>query len=533
MNILIFNQAICIIEQEIECTHQKLIKDTKFFCSVKPVLDRALNDLLVMLKKENYPKNFDSTWHAMCCFVRFKKLYSKVKTVQEKILKICTEPYFVNKIKYQVLPLLSDKFQELRVIIGSQKRLPFSVGIERAEYHEEVRQILLLKKSDKVLSVVKDYFHLLANHLDDKKLKAVKVKPYSGSLEIFSLESWREILTEFIKKGDSEEKRIGNYLSFILKKTIDFALKSCFTVKIDRSLLQDEESELSYFEKLTKLLLPKLDFASLPADKQTKFSEEYLLKESSSVPKSVIINEIAWDMLEAIQQMQEGELRLFTLGTFSHSILVQVNCIKTPSDSNKGDYHYKIFNTGSGVDKHHQLDSTEQYAYPLSFENLKGEVFSYSFCAELVRIALEVKDVDLFYDLHDNILLEKGGGTKQEIGGSLYFLQKHATCTYSAIEAWINSFLTKSQSKHLELIKTRLATRKQTHVVKMLQSEDQNFHQKGIKKGGKPSLEESQVLLRLGRKHLKKVKKEFHLNRNKEFEAMNELENLSIDSQLA
>jgi hypothetical protein len=142
--------------------------------------------------------------------------------------------------------------------------------------------------------------------------------------------------------------------------------------------------------------------------------------------------------------------------------------------------------------------------------------FSYSFIYELVRLSFQQSTVKEFYQLHDQVLVHQAGGKKDRDNGGWHSIQKYDTCTYSAIEAWIDSYLTEEQIKHLELIKAKMSTRKQKKVVRILekvvkvaakrqivQKGKFNFHSILEKKNKK--LNESRLLLQLGQQHLRRI----------------------------
>lgn len=515
MTILSFNETIYTIEQEIDIAKCSLYEEKKFPYQKRSYFNFTLLELLAALNN-HHAENYSTTWHAMHHFVKLKNLAIKIEKIRGKILEVCPKPYFANKIKYRVLPLLENKQKELKLWITSQERLPFSVGTERSDFHKEVREILHLQNQEHILRVANEFFHLLADRLEHKKLKGINKNAYTGSLEIFCFESWIQILNEFVKEVNSEEKIIGNNLLSILKRTLDITAKISFATQINDTLIPEKQAELNFFDDLTKSLFPKEKFASLPEVRRNQFLKNYRLGTASSVPQSVIINEIVWDILEAIKKMQGGEVLIFPVGTFTHSIVVQLSCIKAPSESDKGEYQYKIFNTGSGAYTHHQLDRSRQFAYPLIFSNLNQDVFSYKFFAEIVRMTLDERNVHYFYDFHDRVLAKEGKGQKHLTKGTLYPLQRNEICVYSAMEAWIDSFLTKKQSHSLELIKTKIAVQKQTEVVKSLKFKVERNEKLLVKKWGSANsspvfqaprnkLKENVLLLQLGQQYLNEL----------------------------
>lgn len=563
MNITLFNNAIYSIESKFELTCFKLEYDNHFPKKIRFQFQEALNQLLKLLKEDiNHQKTFVPAWHTACRIVKLKKIHTKIEKIRGKILKTCKRPYFSARIQFKVLPLLVNRVKELRKFIGSTGRLPFAKGAERKNFHLQVKENLKVQDVNKIEQIEKEYFHLLGDHLNTQKLKTVKeesfhllsshldpekikivereyfhllgdhldtqklktvdIQTYSGNLEIYSLESWIEILNLFIEEGNGLEKKKGRFLLNVIQKSVPFSLKTSFAYNLFQTPnYLGTQKEISYFEDLIEL--HKHDVLNIEKNFAfSSFLEKYTLAKSCSIPKRVVINEMAWDMLDEISQMREREYRLFVLGIRSHSIAVQISCIKPALDIEKGNYQYKILNTGLGIENH-KVEGV--YAYPLIFKKLPITAFSYSFVTQLIQLCLEEKNIKAFYQLHDKVLVEEFDGKKEFNSGKPYLLQIYGICSYSVIRSWINSFLSEKQSKHLEILKAKISISKQEKVVRLLQEDVQASKEWKISKkkrnirnvrndlvftAKKKKLNESKILLELGQKYLEQVTKIYH-----------------------
>lgn len=478
MNINDFNASMHSIRRSVDLADYKLEYDKNFPSKVRKEFHASLLRLeKLLINDANHCFTADPIWHTARRIVRLKALYSKIEGIRKKIIE-CGRPfYFTKTIKDRVLPSLANRIKNLKKGIGKKGRLPFSQGSDRTRFHIEVQQSLQMKNITKIIEVQREYFHLMGNYFDKSIESEIDVDEYDGNLEVYSLESWDKIIKLFIEKGTPVEKEIGNKIVDAIQKALLLAVKTSFAYNLPQfKKPTDEQQELTYFNDLMDLE-ETLVSGEVRKITQTQFLEKYELAKTCSLPKDIIMNEMAWDMVNSITSLQKGELRLFALGTCTHSIAVQVTCINPADSSSPGNYEYCIFNTGSGVNTHHELDAKRESAYPLTYHQLPLAAFSYKFCLDLLNLTVEGQRVDQFYNIHD-VVFTQYGGIKVKNAGALYILQKFGTCSYSAIEAWIDSFLTLSQKKFLEFIKVQLSTSKQEGVVKILEAQQEDNRKK-------------------------------------------------------
>jgi hypothetical protein len=512
MNITNFNNILHGIKRGIDLTHFHLEYDRTLPNQVRIQFNEALDHLLQLITDDNeYKKLVEPVWHIAHRIVEFHRLYSRIETVRRNILRHSSKPFFVNKIRYWVLPPLDDRIQQMRVFIGSMDRLPFVVGGDRGAFHEEVKGELQVRDVKQLDYVEREYFHLVGQHLDAEKLQKINCEAYSGSMEIYSLESWKAIINRFISEGDNHDKRVGVLLLSMIERAIPLALKTSFAFYLPQVTdgSPNEQEEITYFSDLVEANRQNTPGSS------SRFLNKYRLAKDCSLPAAILINEMAWDILATIFNLQEGESALFLLGIRTHVIAVQVMREKMNNQARTKTYNYKIFNTGTAVSIYHELTWNEEYARPLIYHHIPEHLFSYDFAAGLLHMFCYEKNVEAFYKFHARIFLKEVQVRKDMTSGSLYRLQDFGICSYWALETWIESFLTSEQSKKLELIKLCVSTKKQEQVVKMLQLESRQTAEKrvGNRKEEEVSnrpilltksqkLEESQLLLELGRETL-------------------------------
>lgn len=466
-------------------------------------------------------------WHLAHRVVQLNELYSKIEKISHQILGLRCPPYFTQKIPRTILPLVAKRIDDLKKTIGFNERLPFSVGQERGEYLHSATRELDLQVPEKAIKAEKEFFHLLANSLDSVKLNEIDIERLNGSNETYSILSWKRIISSFIAEGTKFEKFVGRIILDNLEKATPIALKMSFAYSITQiEDLKNSEAEYSYYRDFVEYSRKTQESKNDEFMIEDQFLEKYMLSRNGRVPIRVMINEIVWDIKDEINLMQDGDSRIFTFGTCAHSIAVQIICWQKPSASCfLGKYEYKIFNTGNGVDRYHYIEGDK--IWPVIYEDLPHWVFSYSFIFELIRLYLQKSTVKEFYEIHDRVLVKYGRGKKDIVQGKYYLSQKHGTCSYSAIEAWIDSYLCEENVTFLELIKAKMSTVKQKKVVDILEHELTKTNEslclkrsaiKSTSPMKRQKLDDSRMLLILGEQHLKQLENNFkHLKKRKLF----------------
>jgi hypothetical protein len=517
MNIIKFSYNFREIKRTIEITDGVLDQDI-FPQSAKKKFNQSLENIIKLLNQDASYQDLTNGWHIAHRIVQFQKLHAKIKNIRAKLSQFPAHFYLNKKIPKTVLWPLNKRVVELTQYLESMGRLPFDKGSVRDQFYQKVEKRLKIEDPQKTKYAEKEFFHFLGNSLTTRQLDEIDTKSYIGNLEIYSLVSWQKVICEFIEQGDSVEKLIGENLLTILQQATPIALKISYAGKLPQIIKENSFSKNDYFKDFERLCQSQDLLPSLSNDYENDFMNKYTLNDSKgNIPKNVLINEIAWDILESIDQMKQFDVRIFTLGTNDHSVIVQVRCLKAPTLQYNGKYVYTIFNTGTGTKEFHLIkeEGGETIARPLMFFNLGRKSFSYFFIAELVRLSLQESTVDEFYRLHDRVLVDRAGGKKMLDKGSWYQTQKWGTCTYSAVEAWINSYLNAQQRNHLKFIKVKMSIRQQQKIVQILRKEAFGMSWQVVNRKNRTSfkykrkrLEDSQRLLQLGKEHFNKIKKE-------------------------
>lgn len=512
MNLEKFDRTIENVERVCALTNFNLKYNKDFPNKLRVEFNDSIKNLFRLIAQDqSYFNHSQKLWHTARRIVCLNNIYLKMTKVRKHILNSSGPKYFCDKIASAVLPTLSQRIQELSAL-AELTRLPFSVGVERDKFYRDAKSAIELHDPSTPFTIEKEYFHLLGNHLDGKKLKAMDTKPYDGMYEVFSLISWSNILEAFVQQGNPFEARLGRQLLAKLQKSMPIQNKLSYAHRLPNfKQISEFSTEISYYKDLIELYRAK---SKQGKDEQRDFFRKYTLDEQSPVPLKVLKNEIAWDIVEIIDNMKEGDSEIFVLGTQAHRAAVQITCIKLPTSTHPGDYKYEIFNTGYGYSVYHMFkkEQGETLIRPITFHHLPREALSLSFFGSLVWCALASRSIDQFYNIHHFFLVVQYGIEMDLDCASWHPSQKHGTCSYNCIEAWIDSYLNESEKRHLELTKTRISVEKQRRVVSIWENEIKDgdpLTQNEAKKIALPyrmtlenKLEDSRTLLKLGEEHL-------------------------------
>ena len=163
-----------------------------------------------------------------------------------------------------------------------------------------------------------------------------------------------------------------------------------------------------------------------------------------------------------------GDVRVFFLGTTTHVVAVEVKCLAPSVENSEGVYEYTIWNTGSGCQNHLLWDdgTINTYAKPMIIKNLNKSAFSYNFVEALFCCVQYHSDSNVFYEIHQQHLIDKAGGVVCLDEGKWYPLQKFNTCSFNAVEAWIQSYLDSEDIQLMNHIKLSQVIQKQKQVIR-------------------------------------------------------------------
>lgn len=458
---------------------------------------------------EHSPKYFANRWAGRCH--KFQRLFTTLHDLVVKpFIKLNQVNFFID-----VLQELDNKIKSLKEKALSQGRLP----ICSEDFLEDNKQNFEKKLNLRVVSpyslegVDQESFHVLASrypHFDNVKVDSLEGRVFSEAL-----------LTtiSLVKKTLKTSQR-----KFALMNALQQALN--FAMKMDsiKMKVEGEDSEISfYFEKLSKIepvlarmekckmsryqggeIKPELISTSFVTESQEDQLKSFLSianMRNSPIPTELSLHDIAWDAVQAIEELKNGEFSFIPLGTISHAIIAQVECHIINGETT---YTYLLFNTGNGA--HHHIRerlSTDLYIRPLKIERIRKEGFSYSFWNEMFSCVLKT-NINLLYQLQKKHLIGIGKGRKgNALDEPRYLAQKFGTCTFGASEMAILPHLNQEEKAKLEVVKASYALKKQLKVVK---------HRKDLLKINQQKqkipfllakLHQSEALLRLSRRYLR------------------------------
>lgn len=455
----------------------------------------AINALQSLIQADA-PQPPIKDWHAakrIICYHEIKKNLMSIQTNNAiKSMKI--------QIDVNILSI-NRQIEKIKQFIASNIRLPFKVGPSRETYYTNIKRGLKLSDTKRVHIAEREYFHLLGDNLS---LTGIDKEHYEGASEIQSLKSWKSVLKQFIEEGNSQDQEAAALLALI-NKAIPIALKTSFVVKFPKDD-KEEEVEMNYFTALSKC--KKTTFET---NSQSALYQQFELLPGYQIPQVVIINEIAWDIMESINQLKDKEDALFILGTHEHAVAVKIQCTGHAEDPGKRIYDYKIYNTGHKVATYHLVIQSLDKAYPLTFEGVSRAGMPYAFISNLIKISKDSTNIHEFYSLHDEYLIKKGQGTKVMDKGLMYDKQKQAgVCTYKCVEAVIHEGLAdEGKIQRFEELKSRKAIAKfektvqivAKHQLKSKMSKTTDKKRKSKSLSGQPPgkrLKSNQSLLELG-----------------------------------
>ncbi len=459
MNIYDFNSAIHEIRKTIDYTSLELEYEHTFTQQMRKNFNQKLRDLECLLKMDAFHSiTINPPWHTARRIVALNEVVNKLEQVRDKIFKNSNPPYFVNKIKNHILPI-QERIKNLKIVIGQKGRLPFSVSNSRQYFYQQIQDNLNLKNLNGLTIVQKEFFHLMGNYFEPTINKEVNVDSLNGNQNHNSLESWKNIMHLFIDQAKNQvDKEAGDKILKIIEKTIPVELKTSYlrSWKHTPDFFSDS-LEIEYYKDLIKLEEKTLT--------NENFQNKYLLNYQSIVPFSIAVNEVAWDHVDIINQLTEGECALFTFGSKTHSVAIEITCRQKPTRYFQGNYIYKIFNTGTKCEEYHNVDLSEKFSFPLIYEEIPSTAFSYQFFLKLLDLKFESFSMEYFYKYHKEHF---NACEKTNEWESPYLIQKFGTCTYSAIEAWIEYKLTKEQKELLRKVKIEFSMSKQWKLIRIL-----------------------------------------------------------------
>lgn len=313
MNLLKFDESINFIKKELSLVKIGLKYNNEFSKQDEVKLSQCLEKTKELLVQDaNYQTDVLKNWHLAHRIIQYGRLESKINKISQLYLNFSKNSVYLIKndnffdhISKEILPSLTGRVKDLTSFIGTWERLPFKMGKERRQFFKDAKMDLKIDgNATKIQKIESEYFHVLANSLDSQSLKKLNIKDYTGNHDIYSLLSWYQILSFFIEKGQDKEKIIGQTLLQMIKKAIQLAVKTCYIYKFPQMSKPEKETDKNqYFKELVEFNKQKEIQINLSLYK-SEFFQKFILSSTGLIPTSVLINEIVWDVLEDIQQLE-------------------------------------------------------------------------------------------------------------------------------------------------------------------------------------------------------------------------------------
>lgn len=323
----------------------------------------------------------------------------------------------------------------------------------------KIRRIQSVNSSN-FMSSQRIFFHCIENKFEKSFLKLNQWQHLEGEQSFTCFEVWKVLVNQFIEQGSLEEKKTGEKLKIALELGSSISGKLVFSDDMCIKIKEVYKKEL----------------------------KNNLLENPISI--SFFINQLVDEIVQTIDQLKPGDSLPLILGNSSHAILSQITC------DTENEYSYKIFNTGDYVEFEHSVTTfwskrtgkAKDKALPVIYEKLEKKVFTSHFIDQLINLYFQKGDDALkaLYAIPKKTFFPKS--TPSSNKGSLYNLQKYATCSFSCVEAFIKNFLSKEDFKKLKQLKISMSLENQNQLIHQLQDK---LKEKGWQKivNGKPRLD--------------------------------------------
>jgi hypothetical protein len=435
------------------------------------VLDYIENDNNFLLNSNYFSNFFVKRWQ------HFKSLSKEVLALVIRVSRVAKLTCEEKEMYGQVLSLLSQKVDDLTQKIWTQGRLPIHYG----NWCEEMKQVItnqmeLRPANSKNLKAVDSYtFHLLAS--SETHFEGIETKELEGHNCSRALLNLIHLLQRDLQK---EYSFVKQRLIEKLQGALTMALK-IENAKISPSGIEDSnyikgvegvEPILAFLEERQGLawdeqglIIQESQMATLAPQNQ-KLLEEFLRHASNDAPREVILHDLCWDILRAIEQLSDGDYLFIPLGTPSHFVLARLEVIAVDGEKI---YTWILYNTGEGLKAHHlfQIINQQLFVNPLKIGGIRKQDLCYSFWQELFTCELNETAMKSFYCIQKRYLIDQGHGylikSSQDF---LYPVPDFGICTYSAAEMAVFNQLSSQEIKKFEKNKALFAIKKQSRVVK-------------------------------------------------------------------
>lgn len=354
-----------------------------------------------------------------------------------------------------ITPKINAETKRLNKIIKESGKLKVNYGETLDKLQGYITTDLSTEPTkDDIEKIHKEAFHTLSENVLEEDLDNVSIKDLEGGLQAAALTT---SITVLDKLNFPKKKATALALQLEAAKEID--IKILLTRLLEEKFETDEQylKKLQAFNLFTKLKADYPDESDEDLYLRMTFDEELLVKEyqktdlladksslAGKVSRNAIISDICRDIRSEIKLLRKaGQSSIVELGSKTHAIMVEVTL------EEDGTYSVSVFNTGHGVPEELREKDAEGYtirAKPFKITGLsKDTVTNFAFIEALVDCRLSIiasTAIERFYAIMRSFLIEKSGGKDVSLQCPSYDTQKRGTCTYSCIEAWLQSKLT-------------------------------------------------------------------------------------------
>lgn len=459
--------------------------------SIEKVKDKILNLIELDGRIPVYNNYFDNDFSGrLISFYQLNRALIDLKERVETLANSVVSHQVVRSYTSSLSSLVTLKMKILKIELLKRGRLPVNYFQFLQKKQENSRQILNLKHNKpnfSYLMVEIETFHSVLAHEDN--VKEIDLEELEGNLTSYSLISLEEILKNNLANERDENKiRIKQILLNELGFAITIAQKLELVDNI--KLIRKKEFKLSliYYENLAHATSALSHFIeakqylkeikSYQSDSQVLESiclqdrqtiRDFIEHTScyTSVPRSILIQDISWDLVTKFKNLKPEEYMFLPLGTRTHSIFVELRAEKLSSE--KMTYSCQIFNMDNEILKWHSIKKEDQsnwfYVKPLTIKRIEKQAFPYEFFRKLAQCTLKAEETKDFYCVIEDYLIKKGNGKVYKELGHWHLLPKRGTCSFSTAEMGIFEHLDQLDIKKVRLTKTIRAVYKQGKII--------------------------------------------------------------------
>lgn len=520
-----FNNNIYQLRSESEKIIEKIknLKNDSDFLIIKvtEILLKTLN----MISIDNN-LSIDSNYCSNLFVGRWQNFQNLSRSLSKLFLQISDKMNLEEQdriLQEKVLENLNEKVEGLANKVWMQGRLPIHYNDKMEQLKKEIREEICLKviNPSTLLSIDTDTFHMLATNFNN--FDKIKISELSGMGVCRSFIN----LINLLQKTPDNDENLQNKERLIEKfqEALTIALKlfiaDCSS-DIDASdyfhKLKSVEPVLALLENtrhLTWQEIKTIQFLHLKEGLEPILQKiidnftSYLDVKNYQLPREIVLHDLIWDMIEAIEQLTENDYLLIPVGTEVHLVMAE---LEVSLKQGVKFYSWITYNAGDGCTDYHTTRKMNNrlFVNPLKIEGIREQGLCYSFWKELFLCTIKEKKIDFFYAILNTYLIDIGKGLiTNSMEKTVYRVQNFGICTFSASEMTLFSHLTKTEIVNFEKTKVLFTIKRQSAVVKKrLKCLTSYFSRRKRLKTGLANrrLKQSQRLLRYSYRYLNQLR---------------------------